>query len=349
MEYLARFFEPGTWQESSFTNRQGKTIRYGHATPEGDIKGTVVMTTGYADFIESYFETMHEYLDRGYQVFMMDWAGHGASEKIRAADVKTGDQKKPAILDDHIADLWQFRAQVVKPAEGKPVFLSTHSMGGQVALHMLKDHPDAFDGAVLATPLVDVKVKGLQKAVLAGAFRAAVKLGFGGRVLEGGRQKAVRNITRARRERKKDNPVRMGLHKAFMLGARDLRAEDPTVAYADNIYRATAALNAPGSLESIKTAVLFGIAGRDNMIDNETIRHAVRVMPQARVCDLPEASHAFWIERDDLRRQWWQSIDGFFADCHAAFERKHRPANNNAAADAFAAKPPKSAAKGPRA
>lgn len=349
MEYLARFFEPDTWQESSFTNRQGKTIRYGHATPEGDIKGTVVMTTGYADFIESYFETMHEYLDRGYQVFMMDWAGHGASEKIKAADVKAGDQKKPAILDDHIADLWQFRSQVVRPAEGKPVFLSTHSMGGQVALHTLKNHPDAFDGAVLATPLVDVKVKGLQKTVLAAAFRAAVKLGFGDRVLEGGRQKAVRKITRARRERKKDNPVRMGLHKAFMLGARDLRAEDPTIAYADNIYRATAALNAPGSLESVKTPVLFGIAGRDNMIDNDTIRHAAQRMPNARVCDLPEASHAFWIERDDLRKQWWQAIDGFFADCHTAFDRKNTPANDNTASAAPpVVKAVKNTAKGPR-
>ena len=347
MEYLARFFEPDTWQEGSFTNRQGKTIRFGHATPEGAVKGTVVMTTGYADFIESYFETVHEYLDRGYQVYMMDWAGHGGSEKVKAADVKSGAQKKPAILDDHIADLWQFRTTVVKPAADKPVFLSTHSMGGQVALHTLKNHPEGVDGAILATPLVDVKVKGLQKTFLAAAMRAAVKLGLGGTVLEGGRQKAVRKITRARRERKKDNPVRMGLHKAFMLRARDLRAEDPTIAYADNIYRATAALNAPGVLEKIKTPVLFGIAGRDNMIDNDTIRHAAKMMPQARVCDLPDASHAFWIERDDLRNNWWGAIDTFLADCHADFDRKRQPVNdnkNNVAQDA-----PKNAAKGPRA
>ena len=178
-------------------------------------------------------------------------------------------------------------------------------------------------------------------------MRAAVKLGFGGRVLEGGRQKAVRKITRARRERKKDNPVRMGLHKAFMLRARDLRAEDPTIAYADNIYRATAALNAPGGLESIKTPVLFGVAGRDNMIDNGTIYSAVKRMPDARICDLPEASHAFWLERDDLRKQWWQAIDGFFADCHSAFDRKRQPANDNDAAAEKAA--PKHATKGPRA
>lgn len=354
MEYLARFFEPDTWQESSFTNRQGKTIRYGHAAPQGEVKGTVVMTTGYADFIESYFETMHEYLDRGYQVFMMDWAGHGGSEKIKSADIKTIDQektgaKKPAILDDHIADLWQFRSQVVKPAADKPVFLSTHSMGGQVALHTLKNHPDAFDGAVLATPLVDVKNKGIKTAVLSAVFRAAVKLGLGDRVLEGGRQKAVRRITAARRERKKDNPLRMGLHKAFMLRARDLRAEDPTIAYADNIYRATAALNAPGVIENIKTPVLFGIAGRDNMVDNDAIRHAARVMPNARLCEQPDASHAFWLERDDLRRDWWQQIDGFFADVHARFDSARKPANDNTGADAAAPQKQHNIRKGPRA
>lgn len=347
MEYLARFFEPDTWQEGSFTNRQGKTIRYGHAKPAGAVKGTVVMTTGYADFMESYFETMHEYLDRGYQVYMMDWAGHGGSEKVKAASVSPDNPKKPAILDDHIADLHQFRAQVVKPAAGKPVFLSTHSMGGQVALHTIKNHPQDFDGAMLGTPLVDTQVKGIKRSILAAAFALAVKAGLGDRVMQGGRQKAVRRITRARRERKKDNPVRMGLHKAFMLGARDLRAEDPTIAYGDSIYRATAAINAPGVFENIQTPVLFGIAGRDNMVDNQAIRDAGKRMPQARVLELPDASHAFWIERDDLRQKWWQAIDSFMADCHAAFDRKHAPVNDNDKPAAPAAKV--SGAKGPKA
>lgn len=346
MEYLARFFEPDTWQEGSFTNRQGKTIRFGHATPEGAIKGTVVMTTGYADFIESYFETIHEYLDRGYQVYMMDWAGHGGSEKIRAGAAAAGG-KAPAILDDHIADLHQFRTQVVKPAEGAPVFLSTHSMGGQVALHAMKNHPESFDGAILATPLVDTRQKGLRRGILSAAFRAAVMLGYGTHVMQGGRQKAVRRITKARRGSKKENPVRMALHKACMLGTRDLRAEDPTIAYGDSIFRAAAAINRPGALESIKTPVLFGIAGRDNMVDNDAIRSAARRMPKARALELPEATHAFWLERDALRQKWWQAIDGFMADCHAAFPAK-RLANDNGPSAARQNPPPPSA-KGPRA
>ena len=137
MKHLERFFQPDGWQEGSFTNRQGKKIRTGHATPKGACKGTVVITTGYADFTEAYFETIHNYLDRGYAVWMMDWAGHGGSEKIRKG--QQTDQKKVAILDDHIADLEQFRKTVVEPAAGKPVFLSTHSMGGQVALNCALD------------------------------------------------------------------------------------------------------------------------------------------------------------------------------------------------------------------
>src|SRR5690606_15452455 len=143
------FFQPDAWQEGSFTNRQGKKIRTGHAAPRGEIKGTVVMTTGYADFMEAYFETIHNYLDRGYAVWMMDWAGHGGSDK--AAPGQPGGLKA-AVLDDHIADLAQFRKTVVQPEAGKPVFLSTHSMGGQVALRHLAANPGDFDGAILATP-----------------------------------------------------------------------------------------------------------------------------------------------------------------------------------------------------
>ena len=98
-------------------------------------------------------------------------------------------------------------------------------------------------------------------------------------------------------------------------------------------------------LENIQTPVLFGIAGRDNMVDNQAIRDAAKRMPNGRVLELPDASHAFWIERDDLRQKWWQAIDAFMGDCHAAFDRKHAPVNDNDKPAAPAAQAPR--AKGP--
>lgn len=338
MKHLERFFQPDGWQEGSFTNRQGKKIRTGHATPQGACKGTVVITTGYADFTEAYFETIHNYLDRGYAVWMMDWAGHGGSEKV-AAGKQTAD-KKVAILDDHIADLAQFRKTVVKADTDKPVFLSTHSMGGQVALRYLDQNPGDFDGAVLATPFVDIHMSGVKRSVMQRAFEAAVALGFGDKVLQNGRKRAIHKIVEARRTRKAQNPIRMRLHKTLMWLPKNLKAEEPTVAYLESMYRSATYLNKPGVLENIQTPVLFGIGGKDDMVDNDAVRRAAKNMPQAKLCEINEASHAFWLERDDLLKTWWQAVDGFMADCHAGFDRKRKPVNDNTAIKQAKPKPP---------
>jgi lysophospholipase len=345
MNHLEKFFPPDAWQEGSFTNRHGKKIRTGHAAPEGACKGTVVMTTGYADFTDAYFETIRNYLDRGYAVWMMDWAGHGGSDKVIAG--KSGKPgQRPAILDDHIEDLEQFRKTIVQPVEGAPVFLSTHSMGGQVALRYLEKNKTDFDAAVLATPFVDMNTPPLKKAFLQRAFAAAVALGFGDVAMKNGRRRAVHKIVTARRDRKDQNPIRMRLHKTLMFMPRDLKAEDPTVAYIESMYRSAAQLNAKGVLEKIETPVLFGIGGRDNMVDNNAIRAASKKMPNGKLCEIDDASHAFWLERDDLQKTWWQAIDGFFAAAHTAFDQKHNPANDNAAAQVLR-KPKTPQAKGP--
>jgi pimeloyl-ACP methyl ester carboxylesterase len=112
------------------------------------------------------------------------------------------------------------------------------------------------------------------------------------------------------------------------------------------MYRSAAQLNAKGVLEKIETPVLFGIGGRDNMVDNSAIRAASKKMPNGKLCEIDDASHAFWLERDDLQKTWWQAIDGFFAAAHTAFDQKHNPANDNAAAQVLR-KPKTPQAKGP--
>jgi pimeloyl-ACP methyl ester carboxylesterase len=64
-------------------------------------------------------------------------------------------------------------------------------------------------------------------------------------------------------------------------------------------------------------------------VDNDAIRRAAKTIPNGKLCEIADASHAFWLERDDLLKIWWDRIDGFMADCHAAFDRKNKPVNDN--------------------
>lgn len=305
---LNRFFEPEGWQTDFFTSATGKEIRYGHAAPKSEPKGTVVITTGYADFTEAYYETINAYLDRGFSVWMMDWAGHGGSEKT-----VPGSGKKGQTVEDHIEDLRKFREEIVKPEEGKPVFLSTHSMGGQIALHYLQQHPRDFNFAILATPHVETKIKGPARDLLKLVFAAAITSGLGDAQIENGRRSITQNLTAERGHLRDENPVRMTLHKTFMLLNENLKCEDPTVGYVESLLLSAEKSSQEPFLKSIKTPVLLGIGTDDDVVDNDAIRRAGKFMPHAKVAEINGGIHALWIDRNKQRGDWWQAIDGFIA------------------------------------
>lgn len=316
MSNLNRFFEPDGWQEQFFTSTTGKEIRYGHAKPPGTAKGTVVITTGYADFMEAYFETIHEYLDRGYEVWMMDWAGHGGSEK------NTTPPKKGQTVEDHVEDLRKFRQEIVQPQEGKPVFLSTHSMGGQVALRYLAQHQTDFNFAILATPLVEMRVKGPAKELMRAVFAGVVASGYADEPIKDGRRKLTQQLTAERKDMRERNPVRMSLHKTFMLLNDKLKAEDPTIGYMHSIVASTDIAVQDSFLKTISTPILFGIGTADDVIDNDSVRHAAKTVQHGRAAEITGGLHALWIDRDTQRHAWWKEIDSYLADRHQAFMPK---------------------------
>jgi lysophospholipase len=306
MRDLNRFFEPEGWKTDFFTSTTGREIRYGHAAPKGQPKGTVVITTGYADFMEAYHETINAYLDRGFSVWMMDWAGHGGSEKKTA-----GSKIKGQTVEDHIEDLRKFREEIVKPEAGKPVFLSTHSMGGQIALHFLKNYPDDFDFAVLATPHVETRIKGPARDLLKLVFAAAITSGLGDAPIENGRRSITENLTAERKHVREENPLRMTLHKTFMLLNDKLKAEDPTVGYVESLLLSAERSSQEPFLKSIRTPVLLGISTDDDVVDNNAIRRAGSIIPNATIKEVEGGIHALWLDRDQPRTDWWQAIDKF--------------------------------------
>ncbi len=314
MANLNRFFEPDGWQEDNFTSTTGKKIRYGHAEPPGTKKGTVVITTGYADFIEAYHETINEYLYRGFAVWMMDWAGHGGSEK------NTTPPKKGQTVEDHIEDLRKFRQEIVDAAAGKPVLLSTHSMGGQVALRYLEQHQSDFNFAILATPLVEMRIKGEPATLMREAFEAAVAEGLADQQIKDGRRSMTRQLVAERKDKREKNPVRMGLHKTFMLLNDTLKAEDPTIGYVDSLFKSTAKTSNDDFLKTIKTPILFGIGKSDDVIDNDSVCRAAKTVQNGVAAEIDGGLHALWIDRDTQRKAWWTEIDAFIADQQLKFK-----------------------------
>lgn len=322
MSLPKRFMKPDDFDfPKFFTNDDGKKIRYGHAEPKGESKGTVILTTGYADFMESYFETIHDFLDRGFSVWMMDWQGQGGSERYYD-DPRVPSPNAPI---NNVRDLHDFRHKIVKAPADKPVFLASHSMGGQMSLHYIKDNPGDFDGALLATPFVDIQKMPPLKGALSRAFmKAACTLGMGHKRMSR-KNNIVRRIKSEREILKKKEPVRMRLHKHFADQNPSLKLGDPTFLWIRNMTARTDDLRSKKTLKSIKTPTLFAICEKDLLVNNKAIERASHIMPNAEHVVIKDGYHGLWTERQEIRDEWWSHVDRFLDKQINIFHKKRKP------------------------
>ena len=113
--------------------------------------GTVVISHGFTEFARKYSELIWYFLLEGYSVCVLEHRGHGLSAR---------DIADPSLvwIDDwrrYVADMAKFSQTVAKPyADGQPLFIFGHSMGGGIAAALLEQYPSLFDRAVLSCPMI---------------------------------------------------------------------------------------------------------------------------------------------------------------------------------------------------
>lgn len=310
-----RFKPPQGWSgDLYFDNEDGKKIRYGFVKAKEPSRGTIVMTTGYADFIESYFETMHDMLDRGFDVWIMDWPGQGGSERYDAKNPKLPD---PNGFFDNIRDLHKFRTQIVRHDPEKPIFLNSHSMGGHIGFHILHKFPGDFDFAVLAAPLANFEMSIVRRRLYEVFLQVASGVGYADRQIPSRRRRVVERIKEDREQYVGAEPIRMRIHKIWAEAARndparqDLRIGDPTLGWSYTSMKAVRLLNEPYCLQSITTPVLVLIAENDRLVHNESTLKTVKQIPGATIAIIKDASHALWTEREKIRKNLLENFDSY--------------------------------------
>ena len=317
-----RFQEPDGFTWGSFQNADGAKIRFGHAKPEGKINGTMVLVPGFREPIEKYFEVMRDMTSRGYEVWMMEWRGNGASDPYIKAE-----PQKPSSegFDRDIRDLHKFMTEVVKPADDQKVILSAHSMGAHIGLRYLKEHPETFDAAITTAPMFDI-ITGLFPRPVA---RRMVNFAKTGRILgkympggadwEPGKKKFEDNHLTS-------DPARWAVQETLMEQKPELRKGDATYGWLYHAFASIDVLNREDYLKEIKIPVLMAVCEADAVVDVKAQKRAASILPDCKPVTLAGALHEIWMERDDLRNQWLKEVDAFL-EKHTGMQMK--AANEN--------------------
>lgn len=290
-----------------FQTANGADIRYAHAVPDGVApKGRVVMVTGFRETIEKYYEAAQDMLNRGFEVYLMDWRGQGGSSRYFPDMPHRSHHEGYA---EQIDTLHQFTQSVI-PKSALPTVLMAHSMGGHIALRYLKEHPGFFTSAMLTAPMLDIQT-GILPNKLARQIAKFAKAGnYLDKYVPGGHDWLETDHVFATNMLTSDEK-RYNRWVAFLSDNPTMQMGDATYGWVYETFKSIDILTDENYLRGINVPVLLQSSSLDQVVFNPAQERASKIIPDCRLIRIEGAKHEIWQERDDLRNQWLKAIDEF--------------------------------------
>jgi lysophospholipase len=302
---------PKNWNgDRYFTNPETKdTVRYARASAEGKSKGTVILTGGYNEFVEMYYELIKDYQAMGLDVWAMDWHGFGKSGRDSTKDPRRASNRG---MDRHVSDLHYFIHDVIRPSDNKPLIFSSNSMGGQVGMLYLQKYNDVFDTAIMSTPMISPTAQNLPRSAVRVVFNLASL------VLQD--TKAPYDTTPRNYSKWKDgsqglndpllslHTLRVKANNNIIRRNEDLILDAPTFNWIAEAYNSGAQILKKDRLRNVKTRLLIGIAEHDALVDNRAIRKAVKGLPYGATLMPEDTWHSLWFQSQENRDLWMAHV-----------------------------------------
>lgn len=271
-------------------------------TPPGRARGSVVLSGGRTEPIEKYFETIRDFMERGFVVLAHDWRGQGLSARDLPDRLKGHAKGYKPFLEDYrrLLDAYEVRLP-------KPWVAVGHSMGGCLTLLALASGEKRFECAVLSAPMLGLQFGTFSLTAAAALLRLNLLLGRANRYLLG-------QTGNPFDDNFDDNVLthdarRFARYRSQVRTNPDLALGGPTWGWLDFAFRATAILASPARLRAVTIPVDIVSAAEDRLVDNNAQAAAARNLPQGRLITVSGAYHEILMETDDMRNIFLRVFD----------------------------------------
>ena len=269
------------------------------------MRGTVAIFGGRAEFIEKYFETIEQLLERGLCVAALDWRGQGGSER-QLANPRKGHIDDFSLFE---RDLNAFVTEVLGPSCPQPWFGLAHSMGAAILLMIAHAGRCPFERLVLTSPMI--RLANLRRPRFArGLAEVLDALGLGGAFAPGGRSTPVGLAPF------ENNPLTSD-YARFQRMSGVLRADAsvglgyPTIGWVHAAFRLMSRFEDPDFPRAIMTPALVIASGADRVTDTRACERFSERLRAGRLIVVDGAEHEIMMERDLFRDQFWAAFDAF--------------------------------------
>lgn len=298
-------FRQEHYQDGTLQNAAGLSMHYTYLE-HPYARGIIVISHGFCEFLHKYDEAIYYFYQLGYSVYFPDHMGHGFSYRL----VSEVDKVHAVSFSDYIEDFHLFVQQVViRRAEGKPLFLFAHSMGGAIGAGFLERYPGYFQAAVLSSPMLDMSTGKIPKwVVLLLADIAAV------------RGKSTDYV-----------PTKHGFDDVYAFADSSTLSEERYAYVFDwrrkvpefQTYGATYGWTAAAirgtrrirrEADRIEIPVLLAQAGQDTMVMPKAQNRFIKRVQKARFLQFPESKHEIFNSIQADRERFYSEVFDFFKE-----------------------------------
>jgi lysophospholipase len=266
-------------------------------------RGTIILYPGRTEFIEKYLETAEDFIARGFTVLIMDPRGQGLSARLLPDRLRSYVDDFQDYADDLAGVVESF-----KPHLPKPHILVGHSMGGCVALQAVISGVIRPSAVICSAPMLGLF--DMSTPILIGMIRLLSFFGMAKNTLPFQRGQAGIPVPFAANKLTSD-PERYAHWARYFNTSEALRLGPPTYGWIVQALRAMNFVNK--NADKLKVATLIVAAGADPIVEPSSNREFAAAAG-ADFAVVPGALHELFLERDELRDQFFQKVDSFLED-----------------------------------
>jgi len=266
-------------------------------------RGTVMIMTGYSEFIEKYYEVAHDLQNMGFAVLCFDWRGQGLS--TRAHPERRGwIESYATMVDDALAVATRLE-QLNTP---KPLVGLGHSMGGNVCIRLLQEHHSVLAAAAVTAPMLGLK--GLPNWLLRSLAEAGSRAGMDSRYAPG----ATDNDPYGPHTPLSSDQNRIDAWRHYLRCEPWLITHGVTWRWVREAVASIQMVIQPTNSARITTPLLVANPLQDSLVDPVPTQRFCDNSAAATLLAVAGAEHELLQERDELRDQFFRTFDTFMSD-----------------------------------
>lgn len=265
-----------------------------------EARGSIIFQPGRTEFIEKFFETINDLVNRGFRVLILDPRGQGLSSRPLSDPMRYW----VGSFDDYCDDL-VFVSKSFKDDLPKPHILMGHSMGGTIGLQTILTGRMLPSACVFTSPMLEFQDIHTPIPIILVNILARIGFSFMTLPFQSGRSGKPVPYKDNKLTSDKD---RYKLWATYFENHKRLRVGPPTFGWIAAALKAMKFVRK--NAEHLKIPALIVSCGGDPIVTPRSIAEFAE-KAGADYLNIPGCLHEILLEKDEYRQVFWQAFDAF--------------------------------------